>query len=221
MTKEEIKNIITIPFLTNLLAVILGIVITFAVQEKIDQKHEMEGIEAGLNLVNKELATNIEYIRVAHQDLIEVSNSAKYLYAHIKDLKTCPQDSVNFHWQNLRSKSYLTLPEDALQLLKSTYLYSDMLDRELSLNVVSAYDICQAIARMLNTIEERRINSIEKIDDFFLVEADKGKGDAGIQTWISSFQGKKLLESIAAQDGYWIDPAIQDIEKAMSVINAN
>lgn len=220
MKKEDLRNIVIIPFVTNLLAVILGIIITFAVQEQIDKKHEMEGIISGLNLVKKELANNIKDLQIARDDMKCESYSANYLYTHINDFNSCPADSINFHWKVIHNQSYLTLPQDALQLLKSTYLYSDMLDRQLSLSVVRAYDICEALERMINSLCEHKISTIEKIDEFFLLEADKGKRKADIKTWISSAQGKNLLQTIAGRGGSWIDGAIGEIEPTIDEIDA-
>lgn len=217
---KELKDTIIIPFIINFLAIVLGVFITFAGQAQIDKKHEKEGIATGLNLVKKELLSNIEDIRYAHSDMEAVSNSASYLYSHINDLASCPSDSVAHHWETFTSKAYLTLPQDALQMLKSTYLYSDLLDRELALSVVRAYDICEALELSINNAGEHRINSIEKINEFFLLEADKGKKPADTQTWISSFQGRDLLQNTSEQNGYWIDGAIQDLEAVISEIDS-
>lgn len=219
MTGKESINKLLIPFLTNFLAVVLGIVITFAVQDRIDKKTEQEDIMAGLNLVRKELDSNITDMLYVQEDLKTISQSAKYYLAHLQDLDSCPADSVNIHWENISSESYLTLPDDALQMLKSTYLYSPRLDRELSLSIVQAYDICDALKRNFNNLEERKLATIEKIDDYFMLRVPYGSGEVSKQTWASSPQGKKLIRSVARNNGYWIDGGLHEIRKTIAEID--
>lgn len=215
MNKEERLSIVIIPFVTNFLAVVLGIVITFAVQNRIDRKHEKDGIISSLNLVQKELASNITDLQYAKSDMEAISCSARYLYDHIDNPGASLVDSITFHWKNLQSSAYLTLPDDALQMLKSTYLYSSMLDREVALSIVRAYDICDALQRTINETAEHRKSTIEKIDDFFMSQSK----EAGIQTLISSPQGRKLLQNEVTQNGAWINYAIPEIEEAINAIS--
>ena len=51
-------------FLSNLLSVVLGIAITFAVQAIIDRSQTKKDIRAALELVRTELGTNIDDIGV-------------------------------------------------------------------------------------------------------------------------------------------------------------
>lgn len=217
MKKEARVNNIIIPFTTNFIAVVLGIVISFAVQGIIDKKDENDSILSELKLVKKELVSNIADLQYAQSDMEAVSYSAEYLYNHPEN--SCNADSVKIHLETLQAESYLTLPNDALQMLKSTYLYSSLLDRELSLSIVRAYDICDALVRSVNKTSEHRINTIEKIDDFFMLQSSGGKKPVGIQTWISSPQGQKLLLETAKQNGAWINYAIKDIEETLSLID--
>lgn len=219
MKKEERINSVVIPFLTNFLAVVLGIVITFAVQGHIDRKNEKADILSGLGLVKKELASNINDLRYVESDLKAISRSADYLCSHVGDFSSCPPDSVRHHWGKLQAESYLTLPDDALEMLKSTYLYSPMLDRELSLSIVRAYDICDALQRTVNSLESHRLGEIEKIEDRFMLQPGEDKEVDNIRIWISSPQGKKMLLKTASQNGDWIGAAIKDIEETFTLID--
>lgn len=212
MNKQERVNKVIIPFITNFLAVALGIVITFAVQGLMDKKTEKSDLRAGLNLVRKELTSNIEDLRYAATDLEEISRSAQYLYDNAADIDKCPQDSVDYHWENLKAENYLTLPDDALQMLKSTHLYSPLISRELSLSIVRAYDIFDALTRAFNNYTERRLTSIEKIDDHFMLEGSDLNSAVDLKTWLASPQAKKLLITVASQRGSWFERAIQDID---------
>lgn len=216
MNKEERLNIVVIPFVTNFLAVVLGIVITFTVQNQVDRKHEKDGIRSSLNLVQEELASNITDLQYAKADMETISSSAAYLYSHIDNINSCSDDSVEYHWKSLKAESYLTLPDDALQMLKSTYLYSSMLDREVALTIVRAYDICDALQRTINNYGEHRIGTIEKIDDFFLNNGEM----VNTRKMISSAQGRKMLQTESVRTGIWITYAIPEIEEAITAISS-
>lgn len=216
--KDRLINVI-VPFVTNFLAVALGIVITFAVQGQVDKKHEKEGIKSGLNLAAKELDSNLADIQYAKEGMELVIRSAKYLYDHIDNLGACPADSINYHWEILQEDAYLTLPDDALQMLKSTFLYSDLLDRELAMSIVQAYDICDALQRTINLFREQRIASIVKIEEFFMAKAPAGQKDLDIIACITSLQGRKVLQKATGQFDFWMEPASQQIRATIDLIN--
>lgn len=219
MANNDFWNDVVVPFITNLLAWVFGVAITFGGQAQIDKRNDLEGIDVGLNMVTKELASNIEDLQRVHKDILSFSNSAKYLYDHIDNLRSCPADSVHFHWDNLNTEYYLSLSEDALTMLESTYLSSDLLDREVSISVVRAYDICETLERYINSICEHRVAGIEKVEDFFMMQADSGKGRLDEVTMISSQLSRKTLQRVMAQNGFWIDDAIMEIENIISVID--
>ena len=72
-------------FFSNLVAVILGIVITFAVQGMINRAQDRKDVRSALELVRSELATNLEDIGMLDEFLDETQVSARYLAAHEKD----------------------------------------------------------------------------------------------------------------------------------------
>ena len=132
-------------FFSNLLAVILGIVITFAVQGMINRAQDRRDVRSALELVRSELATNLEDIGMLDEFLDETQASAQYLVAHEKDLAKCPEDSVLYHTGIVYSDVSVALSHDALELLKMSTLFPKIGDNNLSMNIIRAYDTCDLL----------------------------------------------------------------------------
>ena len=132
-------------FFSNLLAVILGIVITFAVQGMINRAQDRRDVRSALELVRSELATNLEDIGMLDEFLDETQVSARYLAAHEKDLAKCPEDSVLYHTGVIYADVSVALSHDALELLKMSTLFPKIGDNNLSMKIIRAYDACDLL----------------------------------------------------------------------------
>ena len=138
--KELILN-----FFSNLLAVILGIVITFAVQGVINYGQDRKDVRSALELVRSELATNLEDIVALDEYFDDTQASARYLAAHEKDLAKCPEDSVLYHTGVIYADVSVALSHDALELLKMSTLFPKIGDNNLSMKIIRAYDTCDLL----------------------------------------------------------------------------
>ena len=153
--KELILN-----FFSNLLAVILGIVITFAVQGVINYGQDRKDVRSALELVRSELATNLEDIVDLDEYFDDTQASARYLAAHEKDLAKCPEDSVLLHTGIVYADVSVALSHDALELLKMSTLFPKIGDNNLSMKIIRAYDACDLtvsnVARYLTRRDNHR-----------------------------------------------------------------
>ena len=153
--KELILN-----FFSNLLAVILGIVITFAVQGVINYGQDRKDVRSALELVRSELATNLEDIVALDEYFDDTQASARYLAAHEKDLAKCPEDSVLLHTGIVYADVSVALSHDALELLKMSTLFPKIGDNNLSMKIIRAYDACDLtvsnVARYLTRRDNHR-----------------------------------------------------------------
>ena len=147
-------------FFSNLVAVILGIVITFAVQGMINRAQDRKDVRSALELVRSELATNLEDIGMLDEFLDDTQVSARYLAAHEKDLAKCPEDSVLLHTGIVYADVSVALSHDALELLKMSTLFPKIGDNNLSMKIIRAYDACDLtvsnVARYLTRRDNHR-----------------------------------------------------------------
>ena len=137
-------------FLGRMLSVTLGIVITFTVQGILDRQRDKKSVRTALELVRKELTTNLEDIAVLDDYLKQEQKSARYLSDHKKVLKKCPVDSVSFHTGIVRADVSVAFGHDALELLKMSSLFPKIGDDDLSMKIIRAYDACELMVSNVN-----------------------------------------------------------------------
>ena len=160
---------LSINFLGNVIAIILGVVITFMIQDKIDRSNELKEVQSALELVRTELIKNREDIQTIAEYLDQERKSANYYLAHLGDLKKCPPDSLAFHSGILLADVFITQSHDALELLKMSSLFQKIGDNHLSMKIIRAYDTCSSIAANITRLMEVRHGSYKgRFDQEFL-----------------------------------------------------
>ena len=168
-------------FLGRMLSVTLGIVITFTVQGILDRQRDKKSVRTALELVRKELTTNLEDIAVLGEYLQQEQKSAQYLSDNKKVLKKCPADSVNFHTGIVRADVSVALSHDALELLKMSSLFPKIGDNNLSMKIIRAYDACDLtvsnVARYLTRRDNHRAEVARWLIDQPIPEEYMDTGD--------------------------------------------
>ena len=183
-------------FFSELVAVILGIVITFAGQGIIDRAHDRKEVRSALQLVRTELISNRQDISYLRDYLNQAQQSAQYLVdnpellKHIDRLDSATLDTVTYHQGMIYAEVSLNLPHDALELLKTSSIFQKIGDNALSMKIIRAYDCCQVI--------------VESIDRHFI--AKTSQADEDLPKWL-----------LAHNPLPYTDPA--DIDKAVTAIN--
>ena len=183
-------------FFSELVAVILGIVITFAGQGIIDRAHDRKEVRSALQLVRTELISNRQDISYLRDYLNQAQQSAQYLVdnpellKHIDRLDSATLKTVTDHQGMVLAEVSVSLPHDALELLKTSSIFQKIGDNALSLKIIRAYDCCQVI--------------VESIDRHFI--AKNTQPDDDLPKWL-----------LAHSPLPYTDPA--DIDKAITAIN--
>ena len=143
-------------FFSELLAVVLGIVITFAVQGMIDRAQDRKNVRSALELVRVELSSHLDDISHLKDYLDQQRISAKYLEENKDNLDECPEDIVRYHKSMVNADVSVALSHDALELLKNSSLFQKVGDNNLSLKIISAYDTCdQMVTDMYHSFSGR------------------------------------------------------------------
>ena len=155
-------------FFSELVAVILGIVITFAGQGVIDRAHNRKEVRSALQLVRTELISNRQDVAELHDILDQVQQSARYLNDHpellknVHSLDSATLDTVTYHQGMIYAEVSLNLPHDALELLKTSSIFQKIGDNALSMKIIRAYDCCQV---MVESIDRHFIAKNTQSDD--------------------------------------------------------
>ena len=183
-------------FFSELVAVILGIVITFAGQGAIDRAHNRKEVRSALQLVRTELISNRQDIADLRETLDQVQQSAQYLndnpelLKNVHHLDSVTLSTVTYHQGMVYAEVSVTLPHDALELLKTSSIFQKIGDNTLSMKIIRAYDTCQ--------------NIVESIDRHFIAKTTQI--DEELPKWL-------LIHSPLP----YVDPS--DIDKAITAIN--
>ena len=183
-------------FFSELVAVILGIVITFAGQGAIDRAHSRKEVRSALQLVRTELISNRQDIADLRETLDQVQQSAQYLndnpelLKNVHRLDSATLNTVTYHQGMVYAEVSVTLPHDALELLKTSSIFQKIGDNTLSMKIIRAYDTCQ--------------NIVESIDRHFIAKTTQT--DEDLPKWL-------LIHSPLP----YVDPA--EIDTAITAIN--
>ena len=192
--KESVQS-----FFSELLAVVLGIVITFAVQGMIDRAHDRKEVRKALELVRTELNSNREDIALLKEYLDDEMESARFLdenAALVKELDkldSLTAATVKYHLGIIDADVSVAFPHDALELLKMSSLFQKIGDNALSMKIIRAYDCCSSITT--------------SIENHF--KARDAQPDESVADWIIVHDPRQYLEYAQATD----------IDKAITAIN--
>jgi len=199
--KESVSS-----FLSNVLSVILGIAITFAVQGMIDRSRVRKDVRSALELIRTELQSNQADIATMADYLDSERAAAKYFLSLDDGWTGASSDSVGIYGGILLSDASIALSDDALQLLKMSSLFQSIGNDGLSMKIIHAYDTCELIAAALNRHIEARNVRLGEVED--------------IRTFFTSAEGRKALRLISLQanpariaETGALEAAIQAIDK--------
>jgi len=207
-------------FFSNILAVILGIIITFSIQSIIDRNNEKENISSALRLVKEEL-TGCKKDLEGCADFLEMEGVATaYLNANLGQLHCCPADSVSQYGGIYITEMILTLPDDALELLKNSSVFSAINDNSLSLAIIRAYDQCNALLQVFNRHEEQKSETLKQI--FLEKGIDRcynSYGNISITELMNTKNGMYLTRQLLGQSVETFRAGLSDIDAAIAMID--
>ena len=208
-----------VDFFISLLSVILGIIITFAIQGMIDRSASRKEVRSALELVRAELISNKEDIIVANAFLKQEKASAQYFLTCRDTLDRCPADSIAFHSGVIFSDFSMTTCHDALELLKMSSLFQQIGDNQLAMKIIRAYDTCELTADFLN----RRVASRNARFENSVTEQNAHRIASGgyidILKYLKTDYGDYAVRWLAAQASTDIYTDVSDIDAAISAID--
>ena len=205
--------------LLDSISIILGVFITFWIQDLIDQSHDREEVRSALWLVRTELTNNLEDINILNEYLNQENASAKYFLRHRNDIDSCPADSIAYHSGMILAAVNATVSNDALEFLQSSSLFPKIGNSMLSMKIIRAYDSSQLTVDIANKhIEDRN----ERFEDFINennVNQIASQGAINIPAFIKTDYGLYSMMWITNQVVTDQTGDISDIKEALTAID--
>lgn len=206
-------------FLSNILAVILGIFISFTIQGMIDRSRDRKNARSSLELVRSELVRNIEDVAIIKEYLDMEKESAAYLIANKDSLDKCPDDSISYHSGIVFADVSMSLSMDALELLKMSSVFQKLGKNDLSMKIIRAYDCCGSIVSNVNRHISIRDSRYESAIDMETVGEYVSEGSIDIRDFIKTDYGRYAIEWLTNQPGIDNITDVSDLEDAIEAIN--
>lgn len=126
-------------FVRNLIAVVLGIIITFVGSDWISERNTQKEVEKSIQLVKSELILNRETLKEMGSRVVFEQNAARYLFEYKNKKDEISQDSVKQYLPVIFQWSKYTFINDAMEMLKTSSLIQKIKNKELSLQIIKAY----------------------------------------------------------------------------------
>lgn len=208
----------------NFLAVCLGIAITFGAQGLIDAKNEREEVASSLMLVRNELEDNITYIQFADSVFASYTEAALFLLRYEDHYEDAPADSMAMYCNIPLTEFEVTYSGEALELLKTSSLFTKIKDMELSLDIIHTYGMISDQMKVVKFIFDRKNKYFDaafnsQVRD--VLAKDTVTADGLWNAMTKSNEGKQFLRELyRLQVGYDSTPVIENIRTTISRIDS-
>lgn len=200
-------------------SIFLGMICTFVGQGMIDRKADRDEVRTALELVRSELASNIEDINMMADYLEQEQRSANYFLENRAILDKCPKDSVDFHSSMLFADASITLPSNALELLKMSSIFQKLGDDQLSMDIIRAYDNCEySVANYNKFISDRDEKLNQTINEKSITQF-ASTGSIDIKKFIKTTYGIYTIRWMTTQVTPNKEQFVNDINKAITAID--
>lgn len=155
-------------FFRNFIAVALGIIITFAGSDWIEERKTQKEIKDALQLVKVEMQTNRETLQSLIERITLEQQGAKYLLKNKDNMQEIPKDSLNkyaalpFQWANF------IFSNNAMEMLKASGLIQKIENKELSLQILTIYTEIKEVENAYSKyseIKKELQNNLDNIPD--------------------------------------------------------
>ena len=196
---ESKKNRDWFGYLMNFAAVCLGIVITFAGQGIINRHAEKNEVKRSLLLVKNELQDNISYIEYSDSVLALFSDAAEFLIRYEGRYAQAPADSMAAYCNVPLTIFEISHADDALELLKTSSLFTKIKDQGLSLEIIHTYGAIADEMMVVKFYNDHKSNYFEEAMTGKVKEVLSQDNITAEQLWnaiTASKEGKQFLREL-------------------------
>ena len=200
-------------------SIFMGMICTFVGQGMIDRAADRNEVRTALELVRSELASNVEDINTMAEYLEQEQKSANWFLENRAVLDRCPVDSFNFHSSMLYADAIITLPSNALELLKMSSVFQKLGDDELSMDIIRAYDSCDYSANRFSEYISARDEKFSQTINEKTIPQFASSGNIDLKKFIKTTYGLYTIRWMASRVPPDKELFVGDINKAIASID--
>ena len=209
-------------FVMNFLAVVLGIGITFGGEEIISSIHQKNEARENLKLLAEELHENMKNIHIADSVMKMDSRVGDFMERYEGKYQSAPKDSMQVYTSALFMMHEISPVTDVFELLKSANVFIEIDDKDLSVDIMRAYDSLKDLLTLFNYYNKDKQKYVEGCNDEDVQKlVATGKNDpASIMGVVSSKPSGRMWfhELQASGAAYDISETEEKINKVLKQI---
>lgn len=233
--KNKLKQIIVHPdfkrrmgdFICNFTAVVLGILLTFAGADWIEERKTENEVKKALSLVKNEMLINREYIKEMMKDEVFQQRGALYLLQYKDSLRKTSPDSLEKYCNfSLRQQGFL-YTNDAMEMLKTSSLMPAIKDKKLATQIIKTYKEINTAFIAFDDFTDTKIAYLGKIIEQAEVQEflDKNENYSPAELWNILFrfpggiQTLRLMSSMHANPTKLYGHYLKQIDDTVAAID--
>lgn len=168
-------------YVLQLSVVILGIIVTFAGSSAISRHAQSKEIATTLQLVQTELEMNLQNVKKMHKDLLLERKGCMYLLTYESKPKEASVDSLSRYMGLPFVINSFSYTSDALEMLKMSSLTQQIRDKEMVLQIVSAYNELKKAEELVKWYYGMKSKYTDRLEDSesFVRDAQQIRKKAG------------------------------------------
>ena len=208
-------------FVLNFSAIVLGIVITFWGQSIMDKNHERNEVKASLHVVRDEMQANLDDLKACADGMDLEHEAAEYLSLNLNEqVDSSKIDTLLAYAQIVTEESHMVLPQDALDLARSNGIFVKMDNKELPLEIITAYAIFDRWESEHDAIQSKAQRLLEELFKARgMKEFQDDQKHIRLGAVLSTEYGEEIIRTYLLSDGSRLRSYLPQIEKVIASID--
>lgn len=235
MMKNKLKQFIIRPdfrrrtgdFICNFTAVVLGILITFAGTDWMEERKTENEVKDALFLVKDEMLINREYIKEMMKDEVFQQRGALYLFQYKDSLDKASPDSLDRYCNFSLGQQGFLYTNDAMEMLKASSLMPAIKDKRLTTQIIKTYKEINTAFITFDDFTDTKIEHLRRLTEqaevqFFL---DENENYSPAELWNvlfkfpGSIQMLRLMSSMHSNPTQVYEYYLKQIDDTIAAID--
>ncbi|MDR0988112.1 MAG: hypothetical protein LBM06_01435 [Prevotellaceae bacterium] len=211
-------------FFSNFLAVVLGIILTFAGNNWLQQRNTQRDLKTSLQLIKDELNLNRENIAKMQDNYLKDRQAAKYLLQYQSDYFKADHKTLAESGACMFRSNFPSIVTDALEMLKSSGLLQKITDRKLAVEIIKTYSTIKSAKEATDSYYESKRKWQYKLMDIPAFVGYDDSDKSTFEKWTDYMKISQMVELVESIPNYFNGPYpynedLEAIDEAITAID--